>query len=111
MQNGEARALEGIGIMALPAYNLVHKRENGEPSTARARATATLSTFNKTRVYIAGDTENIPEMAELKDIDYAFLPMNLPYTMTPEWWPRQSGPSSPRWFIPTISEIRTRGGS
>ena len=35
-------------------------------------------------MYIAGDTENIPEMKELKNIDIAFLPMNLPYTMTPE---------------------------
>jgi L-ascorbate metabolism protein UlaG (beta-lactamase superfamily) len=41
-------------------------------------------TFGDTRVYIAGDTENTPEMKELKSIDYAFLPMNLPYTMTPE---------------------------
>ena len=36
------------------------------------------------KVYVAGDTEDIPEMADLKDIDVAFLPMNLPYTMTPE---------------------------
>jgi len=35
-------------------------------------------------VYVAGDTENIPEMSDLKDIDVAFLPMNRPYTMTPE---------------------------
>lgn len=84
MQNGEARALDGIGIMALPAYNLVHKRENGEPYHRKGEGNGYLLTFNKTRVYIAGDTENIPEMAELKDIDYAFLPMNLPYTMTPE---------------------------
>ncbi|MGD9552574.1 MAG: MBL fold metallo-hydrolase, partial [Candidatus Caldatribacteriota bacterium] len=40
--------------------------------------------FADLTVYIAGDTENIPEMADLKDIDLAFLPMNLPYTMTPE---------------------------
>jgi L-ascorbate metabolism protein UlaG (beta-lactamase superfamily) len=40
--------------------------------------------LDKTRVYIAGDTENIPEMAKLKKIDIAFLPMNRPYTMTPE---------------------------
>ena len=40
-------------------------------------------TFGKTRVYIAGDTENTPEMKALKKIDIAFLPMNLPYTMTP----------------------------
>ena len=41
-------------------------------------------TFGDIRVYVAGDTENIPEMKNLKNIDYAFLPMNLPYTMTPE---------------------------
>jgi L-ascorbate metabolism protein UlaG (beta-lactamase superfamily) len=41
-------------------------------------------TFGGKRVYLAGDTENIPEMKELKNIDIAFLPMNLPYTMTPE---------------------------
>ena len=41
-------------------------------------------TFGNLRVYLAGDTENIPEMKNLKNIDIAFLPMNLPYTMTPE---------------------------
>jgi len=41
-------------------------------------------TFGDKRVYVAGDTENVPEMKELKGIDIAFLPMNLPYTMTPE---------------------------
>ncbi len=41
-------------------------------------------TFGDKRVYVAGDTENSPEMKELKDIDIAFLPMNLPYTMSPE---------------------------
>jgi L-ascorbate metabolism protein UlaG (beta-lactamase superfamily) len=41
-------------------------------------------TLGDKRVYVAGDTENIPEMKKLKDIDIAFLPMNLPYTMTPE---------------------------
>jgi L-ascorbate metabolism protein UlaG (beta-lactamase superfamily) len=41
-------------------------------------------TFGDKRVYVAGDTENIPEMKKLEKIDVAFLPMNLPYTMTPE---------------------------
>jgi L-ascorbate metabolism protein UlaG (beta-lactamase superfamily) len=41
-------------------------------------------TFGDKKIYLAGDTENIPEMKNLKNIDYAFLPMNLPYTMTPE---------------------------
>jgi L-ascorbate metabolism protein UlaG (beta-lactamase superfamily) len=84
MNNGEARVVDSIGIMALPAYNLVHKRDNGEPYHPRGESNGYLLTFNETRVYIAGDTENIPEMADLKDIDYAFLPMNLPFTMTPE---------------------------
>jgi len=84
MKNGEARLVDTIGIKALPAYNLVNKRENGELFHPKGVGNGYLLTFNKTRVYIAGDTENIPEMAELKDIDYAFLPMNLPYTMTPE---------------------------
>lgn len=84
MKNGEARAVGGIGIMALPAYNRVHVRENGEPYHPKGEGNGYLLTFNKTRVYIAGDTEDIPEMDALEDIDYAFLPMNLPYTMTPE---------------------------
>jgi L-ascorbate metabolism protein UlaG (beta-lactamase superfamily) len=84
MKNGEARALAGIGIKALPAYNRVNRRENGEPYHPKGEGNGYLLTFNKTRVYIAGDTEDIPEMDDLKDIDYAFLPMNLPYTMTPE---------------------------
>lgn len=84
MKNGEARVLGGIGIKAIPAYNMVHKRENGELYHPKGEGNGYLLTFNKTRVFIAGDTENIPEIDELKDIDYAFLPMNLPYTMTPE---------------------------
>jgi len=84
MKNGEARSLAGIGIMALPAYNMVNKRENGELYHPKGVGNGYLLTFNKTRVYIGGDTENIPEIDGLKDIDYAFLPMNLPYTMTPE---------------------------
>ena len=84
MKNGESRAIDGIGIMALPAYNLVHKRDNGAFYHPRGEGNGYLLTFDKTRLYIAGDTENIPEMKELKGIDDAFLPMNLPYTMTPE---------------------------
>ena len=41
-------------------------------------------TFGDKKVYVAGDTENVPEMKNLKNIDIAFLPMNVPYTMTPE---------------------------
>ncbi|MGD9610016.1 MAG: MBL fold metallo-hydrolase [Desulfovibrionaceae bacterium] len=81
---GQSTSLLGIGIEAVPAYNLVHKRESGEPYHPKGRGNGYVLTFGNVRVYVAGDTENIPEMAALKDIDIAFLPMNLPYTMTPE---------------------------
>jgi L-ascorbate metabolism protein UlaG (beta-lactamase superfamily) len=84
MKNGDVRSVLGITVEAVPAYNLVHKRENGEPYHPQGRGNGYVLTFGGMRVYIAGDTENTPEMKALKNIDYAFLPMNLPYTMTPE---------------------------
>jgi L-ascorbate metabolism protein UlaG (beta-lactamase superfamily) len=62
----------------------VHKRSSGEPFHPKGVGNGYVVTFGKTRVYVAGDTENIPEMTKLKKIDIAFLPMNVPYTMTPE---------------------------
>ena len=84
MKNGEARKVEGIEVEAVPAYNLVHKRDNGEPYHPKGVGNGYVLTIGGKRIYIAGDTENIPEMKQLKHIDIAFLPMNLPYTMTPE---------------------------
>ena len=68
----------------MPAYNIVQKRPDGQPFHPKGSGNGYVINFDKTRVYVAGDTENIPEMAQLKKIDIAFLPMNLPYTMTPE---------------------------
>lgn len=84
MKNGDVRTVMGLKIEAVPAYNIVHKRSNGAPFHPKGRGNGYVVTFGKTRVYIAGDTENIPEMKKLKKIDIAFLPMNVPYTMTPE---------------------------
>jgi len=84
MPNGEVQTVGGIRIEAVPAYNLVHKRDNGEPFHPKGAGNGYILTFGDKRVYIAGDTENTPEMKALPDIDVAFLPMNLPYTMTPE---------------------------
>jgi len=84
MKNGDVRTVLGQKIEAVPAYNIVHKRSNGEPFHPKGRGNGNVVTFGKTRVYVAGDTENIPEMKKLKKIDIAFLPMNVPYTMTPE---------------------------
>jgi L-ascorbate metabolism protein UlaG (beta-lactamase superfamily) len=84
MANGDLRKEAGITIEAVPAYNLVHKRPDGAPFHPKGEGNGYVLTFGDTRVYIAGDTENTPEMKGLKDINVAFLPMNLPYTMTPE---------------------------
>jgi len=84
MKNGNVTSYEGLKIEAVPAYNIVHMRSEGMPFHPKGDGNGYIVTFGDKRVYLAGDTENIPEMKELKDIDIAFLPMNLPYTMTPE---------------------------
>jgi L-ascorbate metabolism protein UlaG (beta-lactamase superfamily) len=84
MRNGDVCTVQGIKIEAVPAYNVIHKREGGQPFHPQGVGNGYVVTFGDKRVYVAGDTENIPEMKELRDIDCAFLPMNLPYTMTPE---------------------------
>lgn len=84
MKNGDKNKILGLEIEAVPAYNLIHKRPDGQPFHPKGQGNGYLITFGKTRVYIAADTENIPEMQNLKDIAVAFLPMNLPYTMTPQ---------------------------
>ena len=84
MKNGEVRIIDGLKIEAVPAYNLVHKRDGREPFHPKGRGNGYVITFGDKRVYVAGDTENTPEMKALSGIDLAFLPMNLPYTMTPE---------------------------
>jgi L-ascorbate metabolism protein UlaG (beta-lactamase superfamily) len=84
LKNGDIQTVQGLKIEAVPAYNIVHKRDNGEPFHPQGVGNGYIITFGDKRVYVAGDTENIPEMEELGEIDIAFLPMNLPYTMTPE---------------------------
>lgn len=84
MKNGDVKIVEGLKIEAIPAYNIVHKRDNGNPFHPKGDGNGYIITFGDKRVYVAGDTENTPEMKKLRDIDIAFLPMNLPYTMSPE---------------------------
>ena len=78
MKNGDTLTVEGIKIEGVPAYNIVQKFH------PKGVGNGYVLNFDKTRVYVAGDTENTPEMKQLKNIEIAFLPMNLPYTMTPE---------------------------
>jgi len=84
LKNGDVKTIRGFKIEAVPAYNLVHMRSPGVPFHSKGVGNGYIVTFGDKRVYIAGDTENIPEMKHLQGIDIAFLPMNLPYTMTPE---------------------------
>jgi L-ascorbate metabolism protein UlaG (beta-lactamase superfamily) len=100
MNNGDVRTVDGLKIEAVPAYNIVHKRPDGSPFHPKGRGNGYVVTFGKTRVYIAGDTEDIPEMKNLKKIDIAFLPMNLPYTMTPEMVADAARAFSPKILYP-----------
>jgi len=84
MANGDDKTGDGLNIEAVPAYNILHKRDSGEPFHIKGEGNGYVVTFGDKRVYVAGDTENTPEMKALKHIAAAFLPMNLPYTMTPE---------------------------
>jgi L-ascorbate metabolism protein UlaG (beta-lactamase superfamily) len=84
MKNGDTRTVQGLKIEAVPAYNIVNMRSPGTPFHPRGLGNGYVLTLGDKRIYIAGDTENTPEMKKLEKIDIAFLPMNLPYTMTPE---------------------------
>jgi L-ascorbate metabolism protein UlaG (beta-lactamase superfamily) len=84
MRSGDVKTVGGLSIEAVPAYNLVHMRSPGVPYHPKGEGNGYVITFADKRVYVAGDTENTPEMKALEDIDIAFLPMNLPYTMSPE---------------------------
>ena len=79
LTNGERTDAEGIAIKAVPAYNKTPAKEKFHP---KGRDNGYVLTMGGKRVYIAGDTEDTAEMRALKGIDVAFLPMNLPYTMS-----------------------------
>ena len=100
MENGETRTELGIGIEAVPAYNLVHMRDSGQPYHPKGNGNGYVITFADKRVYVAGDTEVHPEMKALEDIEIAFLPMNLPYTMTPEMVAEAAKAFRPRILYP-----------
>lgn len=83
MKPGDRTIIHNITIEAVPAYNIVNERAKGQPFHPKGVGNGYILTIGDKRFYVAGDTENTPEMKSLRDIDVAFLPMNLPYTMTP----------------------------
>ena len=81
MANGETKTVDGISIEAMPMYNL--PKTGAQVPHEKGRGNGYIVTLGGKRIYIAGDTEGTPEMRALKNIDVAFIPMNLPYTMPP----------------------------
>ncbi len=115
MKNGDVLTVQGIKIEAVPAYNITQKFH------PKGVGNGYILNFDKTRVYVAGDTENIPEMKQLKNIDIAFLPMNLPYTMTPEMvadaakafgpkilYPYHYGQTDPNKLVDLLKDSKTQ---
>jgi L-ascorbate metabolism protein UlaG (beta-lactamase superfamily) len=83
MKNGETKQVAGFSVEAVPMYNLQRGPSPGQLYHDKGRGNGYVLTFGTTRVYLSGDTECTPEMKALKNIDVAFVCMNLPYTMPP----------------------------
>lgn len=81
LNNGESKERYGIKVEAIPMYNL---REEALKFHNKGRGNGYVLNMGGQRLYFSGDTEDIPEMRALKNIDKAFVCMNLPYTMTEE---------------------------
>ena len=114
MKNGDKRKVFDAEVEAVPAYNI--ERTQYHP---KGRDNGYVFTIAGRRIYVAGDTEAVPEMKELKEIDVAFLPINLPYTMTPKdaaeaakgfkpriLVPYHQGQSNPQEVAAALAEVR-----
>jgi len=98
MANGDNMDLDsGITLQAVPAYNYSEGRTQFHP---QGRDNGFILTVDGLRIYIAGDTEDIPEMAQIKDVDVAFMPCNQPYTMTVDQLVKAAGVVKPRVLFP-----------
>lgn len=98
MHNGDTLTLaNGIQLQAVPAYNITPGHTQFHP---KGRDNGFILTLDGLRIYIAGDTEDIEEMKEIKDVDIAFLPTNQPYTMTPEQTARVARIIRPKVLFP-----------
>lgn len=98
MKNGETASFKkNITVKAVPAYNISEGHTQFHP---KGKGNGYLLNLGGLVIYIAGDTEDIPELSELKDIDIAFLPVNQPYTMTSEQCIRAAKTIAPKVLIP-----------
>ena len=83
IKNGERKDIAGFGVEAIPMYNLTRGPAAGQLYHDKGRGNGYVLSFGDKRIYLSGDTECTPEMKALKNIDVAFVCMNLPYTMPP----------------------------
>ena len=98
MANGDSKTLrDDIKIDAVPAYNTTAGHTKFHP---KGRDNGFVLTLDGFRIYIAADTEDIPEMADIKDIDVAFMPCNQPYTMTPAQLAKAAAVVAPKVLFP-----------
>lgn len=115
LRNGESLEIDEVKIKAVPAYNL--KQRIGVEYHPRGRDNGYVINFGSTRVYVAGDTECVPETKALMGIDVAFLPIDGVDTMTPEEaatcveafrpkvvYPYHQGSSSPVYFASLLKD-------
>lgn len=100
LNNGDITSFDSISIEAVPAYNIEHKTPEGVFYHPKGRGNGYVLTFGDKKVYVAGDTENIPEMTKLSDIYIAFLPKNLPYTMTDDMFVDAAKKVKPIYLYP-----------
>jgi L-ascorbate metabolism protein UlaG (beta-lactamase superfamily) len=82
--NGQTRTIDGVQIQAVAGYNLQRGPKPGTFFHEKGRANAYVLTLGGQRIFFSGDTECVPEIKALTNIDVAFVTMNLPYTMPPE---------------------------
>ncbi|QES89263.1 MBL fold metallo-hydrolase [Rhizosphaericola mali] len=104
LKNGDSKKENFFTIKAIPMYNLTPERLKFHN---KGRGNGYVITINNKNIYISGDTEDIPEMRQLKNIDLAFLCMNLPYTMTVEQAASAVHDFQPKIVIP----FHYRGGN
>ena len=108
--NGESRKVGPVGVTAVPAYNISEGRQNFHP---KGNGNGYILDFDGFKVYVAGDTEDIDEMASFGPIDVAFLPVNQPYTMTTTQCIEAAMTLKPKVLIPyhmsqtDIQEVKT----
>jgi L-ascorbate metabolism protein UlaG (beta-lactamase superfamily) len=92
--------IPGLALAAVPMYNLVRGPQPGQKFHPKGAGNGYVLTLGGRRIYVAGDTEAIPEMKSLRNIDVAFLPLNLPFTMTPQEAARGARSFNPKVVYP-----------